>query len=50
MVVVQVSCVCVCVCVCVLNFGSLCQGFPLLCEYFNMNDSIKFGIEQVVHR
>ena len=26
-----------------------CQCSPLLCEYFNMHESTKFGIGQIVH-
>ena len=32
----------------VLKF--VCQGPPFLCEYFNMNEGIKFEIRETVHR
>ena len=32
----------------VLKF--VCQGSPFLCEYFNMNEGIKFEIRETVHR
>ena len=28
----------------------MCQGSPSLCEYFNMQESIKLGIREIVHR